>query len=72
MAENELRRVLALQEYEILRAPFDGIITARFVDPGALLSSSATGQPVVEVSSPDRVRVLVYVGQDVRVFRAPR
>ena len=68
VAENELRRLKALQEYEILRAPFDGIVTARFVDPGALLSASATGQPVVEVSSPDRVRVLVYVGQDAASF----
>ncbi len=68
VAENELRRVQALQGYELLRAPFDGIVTARFVDPGALLSASATGQPVVEVSSPDRVRVLVYVGQDVASF----
>ncbi len=68
VAENELRRVQALQDYEILRAPFDGIVTARFVDPGALLSAAATGQPVVEVSSPNRVRVLVYVGQDVASF----
>jgi RND family efflux transporter MFP subunit len=68
VAGAELKRLVALQEYETLRAPFDGVVTGRFVDPGALLSASATGQPVVELASPDRVRVLVYVGQDVAPF----
>ncbi len=68
IAEAELRRVGALQEYEVLRAPFDGVITARYADPGALLSATGSGQPVVEVSDPTRSRVLVYVGQDVAPF----
>lgn len=68
VAEAELRRVKALQDYEILRAPFDGIVTARYADPGALLSASGSGQPVVEVSDPTRVRIFVYVGQDVAPF----
>ncbi|HVI75612.1 MAG TPA: efflux RND transporter periplasmic adaptor subunit [Anaeromyxobacteraceae bacterium] len=66
VASAELRRLQALQEYEILRAPFDGVVTARYVDPGALLAGP--GQPVLEVSSPGRVRVLVNVGQDVAPF----
>jgi membrane fusion protein, multidrug efflux system len=68
VAEAELRRVRSLQDYEVLRAPFDGVVTARYVDPGALLSSTGSGQAVVEVSSPDRVRVLLYAGQDVAPF----
>src|SRR5258708_33765776 len=28
---------LALQGYEVVGAPFDGIVTARFVDPGTLI-----------------------------------
>jgi membrane fusion protein, multidrug efflux system len=68
VAEAELRRLRSLQAYETVRAPFDGVVTARFVDPGALVNATGTGQPVVEVSSPDRVRVLVYVGQDVAPF----
>ncbi|HEX9289462.1 MAG TPA: efflux RND transporter periplasmic adaptor subunit [Anaeromyxobacteraceae bacterium] len=67
-AAAEYRRVRALQDYEVLRAPFDGVVTARYVDPGALLSASATGQPVVELADPERVRVLVYVGQDLAPF----
>ncbi|BDG08499.1 efflux RND transporter periplasmic adaptor subunit [Anaeromyxobacter paludicola] len=68
IAEAELRRVQALQDYEVLRAPFDGVVTARYADPGALLSSTGSGQPVLEVSDPARSRVLVYVGQDVAPF----
>jgi RND family efflux transporter MFP subunit len=66
VAGADLARLRALQEYEILRAPFDGTVTGRFVDPGALVSSA--GQPVLEISSPGRVRVLVNVGQDAAPF----
>jgi len=65
-ANADLLRLRALQEYEIMRAPFDGIVTGRFVDPGALVSGA--GQPVLEISTPDRVRVLVNVGQDAAPF----
>lgn len=68
VAEADYRRALSLQEYEVLRAPFDGVVTARYVDPGALLSATSNGAPVVDVSSPGRVRIFVYVGQDVSPF----
>jgi RND family efflux transporter MFP subunit len=71
VAEAELRRVLALQEYEVLRAPFDGVVTARYVDPGALLSGSGTGSPVVDLADPTRTRVQLYVGQDLAPFVRP-
>ena len=35
-----LRRVIALQSYEQVRSPFDGVITARNVDVGALISAA--------------------------------
>ncbi len=60
------------KDYEILRAPFDGTITARFADPGALLQSATAAQtsalPVVEVSQVDRLRVYAYVGQHDATF----
>jgi membrane fusion protein, multidrug efflux system len=53
--------------YKILRAPFDGIITARFADPGALLQSAANGQSgalaVVSLAKADTLRVYVYPDQ---------
>jgi membrane fusion protein, multidrug efflux system len=33
---------LAMQGYEVVRAPYDGIVTARFVDPGTLIPQSTS------------------------------
>jgi RND family efflux transporter MFP subunit len=53
--------------YEVLRAPFDGVVTARYADPGALVqnaSGAASGAlPLVRVSRLDRLRVFVYLDQ---------
>jgi RND family efflux transporter MFP subunit len=55
------------RDYRTLRAPFDGVVTARFADPGALIQSAANAQtgavPVVTVSKTDRLRVYVYLDQ---------
>jgi RND family efflux transporter MFP subunit len=72
IAEAELRRTSALRGYEIVRAPFDGIATARYVDPGAFLpaatGSTQSAVPVADVADLDQVRVLVYLGQDLALF----
>lgn len=53
--------------YLVVRAPFTGTVTARFVDPGALLqtaaSSQSSAQPIVTVSRIDRLRVYIYLDQ---------
>ena len=53
--------------YEVLRAPFDGTVTARYADPGALMQSATSAQtsalPVVTVSQVDRLRVYAYLDQ---------
>src|SRR5579862_2051338 len=36
-AKAAYQQQLAMQEYEVVRAPFDGIVTARYVDPGTLI-----------------------------------
>jgi len=48
-----LRRQIALQEYEQVRAPFDGIITQRNVENGDLISAqgSSGGTPPVSTGS---------------------
>ena len=43
-AQANLERVLSLQDYKKVRAPFDGVVTARNVDVGALISASGAGQ----------------------------
>jgi RND family efflux transporter MFP subunit len=54
--------------YAQLRAPFDGVITGRLADPGALMpaatGSTYSDQPLLELSDTDRLRVAVYLGQD--------
>jgi multidrug efflux pump subunit AcrA (membrane-fusion protein) len=41
--EANLGRLVSLQQYERVTAPFDGIITARNVDVGALISAQGSG-----------------------------
>ncbi len=41
--EANLGRLIALQQYERVTAPFDGIITARNVDVGAFISTQGSG-----------------------------
>jgi membrane fusion protein, multidrug efflux system len=67
VAEATLQQALAQQSYELIRAPFSGVITARYVDVGALVpagtGSTQTVQPVVDLSDLDRLRIQVYLGQ---------
>jgi RND family efflux transporter MFP subunit len=64
-----LDQVRALQQYKTLRAPFAGTVTARYVDPGALIpaatGSTESALPLVDVADLRRLRVLVFVQQDV-------
>ena len=41
-AKDSYRQLLALQAYEVITAPFDGIVTARYVDPGVLIAQTIT------------------------------
>ena len=43
-AEANLQRLIRLQDYKQLRAPFTGIITARNADVGALISTTGSSQ----------------------------
>lgn len=60
------------QAYERITAPFDGIITARNVDPGHLVPAStattAGGASIVTIARYRPLRVFVYVPQSVAPF----
>ncbi len=62
----------ALQAYEILRAPFDGIVSARYVDPGHLIpaatGATSTTDAVVAIARLSPVRVFAYVPQSMSPF----
>ncbi|HWE29488.1 MAG TPA: efflux RND transporter periplasmic adaptor subunit [Polyangia bacterium] len=68
VARATLEQMRALQRYEILRAPFDGTVTARYVDPGALVPAAAgstqSAQPLVDVADLRRLRITLFVQQD--------
>jgi membrane fusion protein, multidrug efflux system len=64
---------IATQQYEIITAPFDGIVTARYIDPGHLVPANTTpGTPgsgaIISVSRMAPLRVFVYVPQNVAPF----
>jgi membrane fusion protein, multidrug efflux system len=67
MAIASVAQLATLKSYEQIRAPFDGVVTARFVDVGTLVQNSATNktsnQPVVAIADESRLRVDVYVEQ---------
>src|SRR5262249_20212458 len=68
VAKATLQGLLASQAYEQVRAPFDGVVTARYVDPGALVaagtSSTQSVQPMFDMADMRTMRVQVSVGQD--------
>jgi membrane fusion protein, multidrug efflux system len=70
-AKATYEQLLAEQGYKVITAQFDGIISARFVDPGALIPQSTAslgGTPIVSVSSMAPLRVYAYVPQNLALF----
>lgn len=66
VANAALREAEVRLAYATIRAPFDGVVTARFVDRGALIqmgTSSAQAAPIVTVARMDRVRVQFDVAE---------
>jgi membrane fusion protein (multidrug efflux system) len=75
-ANAEVEELEALTSYTRIVAPFDGVVTGRFVDPGALIQASGSQSggaqgaagptkagvsPVVSVADLSKLRVYVYV-----------
>ena len=74
IARRELEELDELMKFAIIRAPFDGIVSARNVDPGDLVTAESTGQstkPLYVVSQVDRVRVRIPVPESVAPFVNP-
>ena len=68
VADAQVAGLESQREYRHVRAPFDGIVSQRFADPGALLQAATSAQtsalPVVRVVDTDKLRVTVYLSQD--------
>ena len=68
VAQANVVRARVQKDYQFLRAPFDGTVTARYADPGALLpaatGSTSSAQPLLEIAQVDRLRLALQLGQD--------
>ena len=62
-AQANLDRLRVLEQYKRLTAPFDGLVTARTTDIGALINAGGGGPPLFVVSETSRLRVYVNVPQ---------
>src|SRR5262249_13230009 len=70
-AKAMLEQSRSLQDYERITAPVSGLVTARNVDPGALIpqaTSSAPGTPILTIATLKPVRVYADVPQNVAPF----
>jgi RND family efflux transporter MFP subunit len=71
-ARAALDQLIATQAYEAIRAPFSGIVTARHVDPGALIpqatSQSGPLTPMISMATNSSVRVYSDVPQSTAPF----
>jgi RND family efflux transporter MFP subunit len=65
-SEANVQRLMALQSFQKLEAPFAGIITARGIDRGALITSgsgSSASPPLFRIAHVENLRIFVNVPQ---------
>jgi RND family efflux transporter MFP subunit len=63
-AKSELNELDSMMAYSRIRAPFAGVITRRFIDPGALVQAATANNnvtPIVTVSKTEVLRAVVEV-----------
>ncbi len=67
VSEAVMNGLATMKGYQTIRAPFAGRVTARFVDPGALITNAQTNivsaLPFMTISDDSRLRVFAYVQQ---------
>jgi len=62
VVKTDVKKLLTMLKYSQIRAPFDGVVTKRFVDPGALVhSSGSVSSPLLRLSQNDRLRLVFPV-----------
>ena len=62
--QSAVKRLQELTGFEEIKAPFDGVVTARNIDIGDLVNADgATGRPLFQVADIHRMRIYVNVPQ---------
>jgi membrane fusion protein, multidrug efflux system len=71
-AKAGLDQLIATHDYEMIRAPFGGVVTARYVDPGALIpqatSQSGPVTPIISLATNSALRIYSDVPQSTAPF----
>jgi membrane fusion protein, multidrug efflux system len=71
-AKATLEQLTATQAYEVIKAPFDGLVTARYVDPGMLIpettTPAASPKPIVALATLKPLRIYANVPQNIAPF----
>ena len=62
-AEASVQNLTVQKDFQQIKSPFDGVVTKRNTDVGALISASNGGQELFRVARTDILRVYVYVPQ---------
>ena len=62
-AEASVSRLSQLKQYQTIAAPFDGVISARNIDVGGLVTAGAGGKELFHIAQTDTLRVYVNVPQ---------
>jgi multidrug efflux pump subunit AcrA (membrane-fusion protein) len=63
VAEEDRNKAQALEGYATIRAPYDGVVVDRTVDPGDFVQNAATAhtEPLLTIDRDDIVTVVMYV-----------
>ena len=68
MAQADEKRLQAMADYTRIVSPFDGVVTKRYADTGALVqagtASSTQAMPVVTIAQYDKLRLVLPVPED--------
>jgi RND family efflux transporter MFP subunit len=72
-AKANLDQLKSQQSYEIITAPFTGIVTARYADPGKLIpaataAAAGTATPLIEIATVSPLRVYIDTPQSLAPF----
>jgi RND family efflux transporter MFP subunit len=70
-AKANLDRLLATKAFARIVAPFDGVVTQRAADVGALVSTSSSGDPLFTVADMRSLRLYVSVPQSYSAMIVP-
>ena len=68
VAAEKLASQTTLKGYQVVRAPFSGVVTQRFADPGSMVQNGGTtssAQPLMTLAQVDRLRVTLYLDASV-------